>query len=130
MPGLDGEGGADFASNFGADRDVLQVRIRGREAPGRGAGLIEGGVQASGRRAQERRQRVDVGRFQFRELAVFQHQPRRLMFGGQAFQHVHGGRDGFTLAVLHGLRQIQPVEQNVAQLAWRVDVEFRAAQQS
>src|SRR5690606_416109 len=44
------ERGADAAPVLGADRDVLQVGIARREAPGGGAGLLVAGVQAAGLR--------------------------------------------------------------------------------
>ena len=38
------EGAADFAAHFGADRDVLQIRILRVEAAGGGGELVERGV--------------------------------------------------------------------------------------
>ena len=48
MAGLGDESGANAASEFGADGNILQIRIGGGKAPGGGSGLAEGGVQASG----------------------------------------------------------------------------------
>src|ERR1700733_5442562 len=52
------EGCADFAAQFGADRNILQVRIRRTETPGSGAGLREARVQAAGNRMNQFGQRV------------------------------------------------------------------------
>ena len=50
VAGFGGEGGANFAAQFGADRNVLQVRIGRRQASGRGSGLPEGRMQTSAAR--------------------------------------------------------------------------------
>ena len=90
----------------------------------RRAGLPECGVQAAGGGIQQRGQGIDVGRFEFRELAVFQHQPRDVVSFGQVFQHIDGGGNGLALAVFHRLGQIHFVEEHVAQLLRRIDVEL------
>ena len=46
VSGLRDERGADLAPELGADRDRLQVRVRRREAPGRGDVLVDRRVQA------------------------------------------------------------------------------------
>ena len=67
------EGGADFAAELGLDGDVLQVGIGGRQAAGGRAGLVETGVETAGGGIDQGGQRVDVGAFEFGELAVFEH---------------------------------------------------------
>ena len=62
---------ADFAAFVGADRNVLQVGVAGAEAAGRGDDLVERGVDAAGIGMDHRRQRVDVGAFELRVLAIF-----------------------------------------------------------
>ena len=59
--------------------DVLQIRVARAQPPGRGDGLVEGGVQAAGRGIHRRRQRVDVGRLQLRERAVLEDLRRQRM---------------------------------------------------
>ena len=49
---LGDEAAAERAADLGADRDVLQVRVGAREAPGRARGLVEGGVDPAGRRGR------------------------------------------------------------------------------
>ena len=127
VAGLGDEGGANLAAQLGADGDVLQVGIDGREASGGRAGHVEGGVQAAGARVEQRGQRVDVSRFELGELAVLEHQARDVVLGGEAFEHIDGGGDGLALAVLHGLGQVELVEEHVAELLGRVDVELGAA---
>ena len=60
VAGFDGEGGANLAAQFGADGNILQIRIGRRQPSRRRAGLSEGGVQAAGGRIQQRGQRVNV----------------------------------------------------------------------
>jgi hypothetical protein len=50
VTGLGDEARADLAAELGADRDVLKVRVGGRQPAGRRRGLVEGGVQAAGLR--------------------------------------------------------------------------------
>ena len=56
VPRLGDERGADLAAELGADRDRLQVRVRRRQATGRGHGLVDRRVQAPvlGDQARER----------------------------------------------------------------------------
>ena len=61
VPGLGDEGSADFAAKLGANRNILQVGIHGREPSGGRAGHVEGGVQPPGARVDQHRQRVHVG---------------------------------------------------------------------
>ena len=69
-------------------------------------------------RVQQRGQRIDVGRFQLRELPVVEHQLRDLVLARQAFEHIDRRRNGLALAVLDRLGQVQLVEQHVGQAAW------------
>ena len=45
---------------------------------------------------------------------------------GEFFQHIDRGGDRLALAVLHRLGQVQLVEEHVAELLGRIDVEFDA----
>ena len=60
---------ADLAAELGADGDVLQVRVGARQAPRRGDGLVERGVQPPAARVDARRQRLEVGVDELGELA-------------------------------------------------------------
>ena len=124
VAGFGDEGGANAAPEFGADGNVLQIRIRGRETSGGGSGLAEGGVHAPGCGIDQRGQCIDVSRFQFRELTVVENHAGDRMIFGQSFQYIDSGRYGAALAVFHRLGQIHAVEENVAQLLGRADVEF------
>src|SRR5580704_14700553 len=127
VAGLNGEGGPDLAAEFGADGNVLQVGVGGGQASSGGAGLIESGMETPGGWTEQCGKSIDVGRFELRELAELEHEARDFVIGGQALEHIDGGRDGFPFAVLHGLGQVEFVEEDVAELARRVDVEFEAA---
>ncbi len=108
-----GEGGADFAAGGGADGDVLEVGVGGGEAAGGGADLVEGGVDAVVA-VGELGEGVEVGGFEFLELAVFEDEGGDFVEGGEVFEDVLGGGDDFALAVLHGLGEVHFVEEDVA----------------
>ena len=65
---------------------------------------------------------IDVGRFQLRQRAVIEDQPRQRVFVGQFLQRGFGGRR-LAGRGLGGHRQAQLVEQNLLNLLWRPDVE-------
>ena len=46
------------------------------------------------------------------------------MVGGQTFEHIDRGRNGFPLPYFTGFGQIQFVEEDVAQLLGRIDIEL------
>ena len=69
VAGIGDEGAADFAAVLGADRNVLQVRIGRRQPAGGGGGERVVRMHAMRRRIDEARQRIGIGRFQFRHLA-------------------------------------------------------------
>ena len=117
VAGLGDEGSANAASEFGADGNVLEIRIRGRQTSRRGSGLAERGVEAAGGRVDERGQSVDVGGLQLGELTVIENHAGDGMFFREAFKHIDGGGDGASLAVFEGLREIQLVEENIAELS-------------
>src|SRR3984885_641750 len=85
-----GEGGANTASELGADGNVLQVGIRRRKTSRGRSGLAEGGMQTSGGAIDERRKRVDVCGLQFRELAVVENFSGNRMLFRQRFENVDG----------------------------------------
>ncbi len=79
-------------------------------------------------RIDQRRQRVHVRALELGELPVFEHLAHDLVLGRQFLQHVGRGGNRLALAVLHRRRQLQILEQNVAQLLRRADVERLARQ--
>src|SRR5213592_3369972 len=103
--------------------DVLEIRIRGRQAAGGGAGLVVAGMDSPGSGIDEPRQSVHVGRLELRKLAVLDQQARDLVpHGGELLQYVViGGRSGLRL-LEDG--KLVLLEQDVAQLRSRVDVEL------
>src|ERR1700686_23218 len=111
MPGLRDESGANSAPQFGANGDVLQVRIGRRQPSGRGSGLPESCVQASARRIDEDRQSVYVSGLELSELTIVEHHASDGMIFREIFKNIDGGRDGPSLAVFHRLRQIHAIEQ-------------------
>src|SRR5665213_3734270 len=89
------EGGANLASQFGANVNVLQIWIDRREATGGSANGIECGVHAM-LSVRKQRQAVGVIRFQFGQLAIFEYQTRRFMMLSQLLQNVLRGGDDLT----------------------------------
>ena len=59
----------DFLALLRADGDVLQIRLAGRDAPGGGGDLVEGGVYAPGR-VRQAQQTLDVSRIELRQLPI------------------------------------------------------------
>ena len=59
----------DFLALLRADGDVLQIRLAGRNAPGGGGDLVEGGVYAPGR-VRQAQQTLDVSRIELRQLPI------------------------------------------------------------
>ena len=105
---------ADFAARFGADGDVLQVRVRRREAASGGDELVEMGVNAPRLRDDVGRQRVEISGLQ---LARFP--PTENVGNDRVFAFERGERllvgfvlAGFGLLRLAGERKM--VEQNFA----------------
>ena len=82
---------ADFAAFFGADRDVLQVRIAGAEPAGGGDDLVERRVNAARFGMDHHRQRIDVGVLELGVLAVLDDLRRQRMRRGKFFEHVGVG---------------------------------------
>ena len=69
------------------------------------------------------RQRIEVGGAELGELAVLEDERGDGMVLGEFFEDVLRGGDDFALAVLHGLGEEHLVEEDVAELLGRVDVE-------
>jgi hypothetical protein len=120
------EAAADGASQLGPDRDVLQVGVLRRDAPGRGRDLVERGVQAAGAGVDQRRQRVEVGALELDQLAVVEDQADGRVGVDEALEHL--GVDRLPgLGLLHPVRgQAELVEQDVAELLGRAEVEALA----
>ena len=96
---LGDEGGADLAAELGPDRDRLQVRIRRREAPGRGGRLVEGRVQSAVPLRDQLRQRPEVRVDQLRELAPLLEHADDLVLAADRAEHARVGRvAGLALA--------------------------------
>src|SRR5439155_13396563 len=90
---------------------------------GSGARLVEAGMEAAAAGAYQLRKGVDVGAFEFRELAVLEHLPNDLVLGRELFEDIGGGRDRFPLPVTDGSGELQVLEQNLAELLGRADIE-------
>ena len=128
------EGRADLAAFLGADRDVLQVGIgRGEPAGGRGRQRIAG-VDAAGVGVDVAGQRVGVGERQLGELAPVEHGVDQLarvlgqlLVGGQIVEQAGARLPLPGLGVL-AAGQLQLVEQDLAELLGRAEVELVAGE--
>src|ERR1019366_2220446 len=79
-----------------------------------------------GRGVHEGGERVDVGAFELGELAKFEDFADDGVVGGEGFEDVDGGGDGFAFAVADGGGEVQFFEEHFAKLLRRGDVEFAA----
>ena len=118
----------DLAAKLGADRDVLQVRIRAAQTSGRRDRLVEAGMHAAGLRVDHHRQRVDVRALQLVQRAPLEDEPRQFVRERQLLEHFGGRRKRARLAGFLRRRQIELLEQDSPELLRRVDVEFLAGQ--
>ncbi len=123
-PRLGHERLADAPSLRGPDRDVLQVRVGRGEPARRRDGLVEGRVDAAGLRVDHLRQGVDVRRLELLDLPVLEDEPRQLVHERELLEHVLGrGRRARLRGLLAGAER-EAVEEDLAQLDRRVDVEL------
>ena len=126
MARLGDEGLADLAALFGTYRDVLQIGIGRGEPASRGARHVIGGVDAAGPGIELAHQRIGVGAFELGELAVLQHlDGQRMALRGEIVEHAGVGRPRAVLVAL-AAGQVLFVEQDLAQLLGRGDVELAA----
>ena len=121
---LGDEGGADLAAELRPDRDRLQVRIRRREAAGRGRRLVEGRVQASVVLGEQLRQRTEIGVDQLRELAPLLEHADDLVLAANRAEHARVGRVA-GLALAAGC-QAEHLEEDPRHLLRRAEHELLA----
>ena len=128
MAGFRHEAFADLATDLGADRDVLEVRLGRGQAPGLRADQRVGGVHAAGGGVDRRLQRLGVGRAQLGQLPPIEHPRGQLhALAGEGFQHRLVGGILAALALLAAL-QAHLLEQHLAQLLGAADSEWRAGE--
>ncbi len=118
---------ADLTAVLGADRDILQVGVARAQPAGRGDALIERRVNSAVLGMHQTGERVEVGALELRELAMPQKQGRKRVLERQLLQHLLGGAL-LTAGRLLQRGQFQLVEQHLAELRPRVDVERPARQ--
>ncbi len=116
---------AHLAPQFGADGDVLQVRLSGGEAPGGGQRLFEVGVDAPVF-VYHLQKPHGIGGIEFGDLAVVEYLPHDGVDATQMAQHLAVGR----IAGLGLARGGQPqfFKQDVPQLARGIEIEHFARQ--
>ena len=117
------ENGPETAAQLRPHRDVLQVRIRRRDAPRRGHHLIELPMDAA-IRLNIVQKPLRIGRVQLRKRTVIQDIRHDLVVLGELLKHIRRGRvTGLRLlAALHA----ELSEQDLPELLRRVDVELLA----
>ncbi len=126
VPLLRDEGRADLPSELGADRDRLQVRIRGRKPAGRGSRLVERRVQAAIRLRDQQRQRAEIRVDELRELAPLLDHLDDLVLAAERAKHARVGRvAGLAFATRC---QLQRLEQDPGDLLRRADQELLAGE--
>src|SRR6185312_2064456 len=107
------EGGPDLTAELGADGDRLEIRVRRREAPGRGDRLVDRRVQAPVF-GDQRRQRAEVSVQELRVLAPLLDHTDDLVLAADRAEHARVGRvAGLALAAR---RQLQLLEEDARDL--------------
>ncbi len=125
---LGDEGLADLAAFFRANRNVLQVGIGRGEPAGRRTGHLVGGVHAAGLGVELAHQGVGVGALELGDLAMLHDlDGQRMTLGREVLQDADVGRPRAVL-VAPAARQILLVEQDLAQLLGRADIEGTAGE--
>ena len=122
-PGGGHERLAELPAALGPHRDVVQVRLVRREPSRARHGLVEGGMDPTvGRHLGQ--QSLAVGRPQLLDLAVGEQVIDDRMLAGELLERGGVGREAGLRLLLR--RQLQLVEQDLAELLGRVDVEVLA----
>ena len=117
------EGAADLAAVLGANRNVLQVRLVRRQPARGGRGQRVGRVHAMGLRMDIFRQRVGIGRFQFRDLPPFQNLLRKFVaLLGEFVEDLRRGRPRAGLG-LGAAGHSHLAEDDVADLLGAADID-------
>jgi hypothetical protein len=98
-----------------ANRDVLQVGVRGRQPPGCGDRLVIGRVHAARCLGNLQRQLVGVGALELAHAAIVDDHTRQLIVVGKLGKHVLGCRR-LALRRLADDRELLLLEQNLLQL--------------
>ena len=114
---------ADAPALQRADRDVLQVRVAGRQPARDGDRLVIRGVHAPGLRVDLLGQLLGVGRAQLREAAVLQDDARQRIACSASSSSTFFGGGGLAGARFLPHRQALLVEQDFLQLLRRIEVE-------
>ena len=123
VPRLGDEGRADLATELGADRDRLEVRVRRREPARRGDRLVDRRVQAAVL-CDQARQRAQVGVHELRVLAPLLDHGDDLVLAADRAEDSRVGREaGLALAAR---RELELLEQDAADLLGRAEHELLA----
>ena len=107
----------------GADRDVLEVRVRRGQPAGRCDGLVERRVEAAVGR-QEHRQRLDIRRPQLRVDAPFEELVDHRVRRSKVLEHRGVGREARLRSP--ALRQVELEEEDLLELLRAAEIELVA----
>src|SRR5689334_10266661 len=123
--GARNETGSNGLAARGSYRNVLQIGLRGAQAPGGGSGLIEARVDASSLSVHPLRQGVDIGALELLQLTVLENETGKLVAHcRQLLQHVRVG-GGTGLGLLED-RELELFEQDGRELPRRVQIQIGA----
>ena len=128
VPRFGHEGLADAPALRGADGDVLQVRVADGEPAGGGDGLVERRVDAAGLEDRRARQGVDVGGLELLDAPGSRGSCGAASWASASSSSTSSAVDAArVLAVFLAERKPEAVEQDLAELDRRVDVELALA---
>ena len=103
-------------------RDILEIRVRGREPSGCRTGLVEAGVDSPGSLIHSARKNIHVGRLQFLKFPVLEEEPGHDMAHlRQLLEYVRIGRRA-GLGFLEN-RQLELFEEDHGQLFRAVEID-------
>ena len=113
---------------LGANRNILQVRIRRRQPPCGRHRLVKRGVDASGARIHQLRKRVHVRALKLAHLPPFQELVDNRVLLAKILEHLFA-RGVLARLGLFGLRvKLQAVKQHLAELLGRTEVKIHSGE--
>ena len=118
----------DLTSQFVADRDILEIRIRRTQAAGSRDGLVERGVDLACFRINQFGKGIYIGTQQFFQSAIFQQLAYHRVFGTHFFQNIFARTVTACFCLFGFLFDLEMFEKDFAHLFAGIDIEFDSCQ--
>ena len=114
---------AEFAPLFVPYGNILQVRIGRTQSSGSRYSLIERGMNLSGFRMNQSRQRIDIRTQQFLDSTIFQQLVNDRVFTPNLFQNFFTGTITTGFGFLRLFIQFQLIKQDLTNLFGGINIE-------